>query len=174
MKSKRKHFLALSLAGIGAIGAFASVSAASLQAGTPTRARDEVRTAIKQAFTVGDYQAYLATTKDYKVGVPILTEAQFNTVIQANKLRMSGDIAGAKKLLDDAGIKPQSHNNKNKRGGAGLKQNLTDAQKTTMKQAREFMKAGKQDEAKALLTSAGITLPAHRGGMHATQKNQQL
>jgi hypothetical protein len=43
-----------------------------------------------------------------------------------------------------------------------------------MKQARELMKEGKQDEAKALLTSVGITLPAHRGGMHATQKNQQL
>jgi hypothetical protein len=107
MKSKRKHFLALSLAGIGAIGAFASVSAASIQAGTPTATRDQVKTAIKQAFTVGDYQAYLATTKDYKVGVPVLTEAQFNAMVQANKLRASGDVAGAKKILDQAGIKPQ-------------------------------------------------------------------
>lgn len=120
MKSKRKHLLALSLAGIGAIGAFASVSASSLQAGTPSKARDEVRSAIKQAFTVGDYQEYLTTTKDYHVDVPVLTEVQFNAVVQAHKLRTIGDIIGAKKLLDEAGIKPSSHRFKHKPDDHGI------------------------------------------------------
>lgn len=107
MKSKRKYFLALSLASIGAIGAFASVSAASISAGAPSKVRDEVRTAIKQAFTTNDYQSYLATTKDYKVGAPILTEAQFHAMVEAQKLKASGDKAGAKKILESAGLKPE-------------------------------------------------------------------
>jgi hypothetical protein len=161
MKLKRKHFLALSLAGIGAIGAFASVSAASIQAGAPTKVRDEVRTAIKQAFTSGDYQAYLATTKDYKIGVPVLTETQFNAMVQADKLRASGDKAGAKALLEQSGLKAPTRTEKDVTRGT-TKANrtpLTDAQKATMKQVHELMKAGKQTEAKALLDSAGIKIP---------------
>ena len=167
MKSKRKHFLALSLAGIGAISAFASVNAASIQAGTPSRTRDQVRSAIKQAFTVGDYQAYLATTKDYKIGVPVLTEAQFNAMVQADKLRAAGDKAGAKKLLADAGIKPPMHNKKGLQGDRGFGKEmsqLTDAQKATLKQSQALMKEGKQAEAKALLDAAGIQIP--RGKAH--------
>lgn len=108
MKLKRRYFLALSLASIGAISAFASVSAASIQAGTPNRVRDEVRTAIKQAFNTNDYQGYLATTKDYKIGVPILTEVQFHAMVEAQRLRVSGDKEGAKKLLESAGLKPDA------------------------------------------------------------------
>lgn len=118
MKSKRRYFLALSLASIGAIGAFASVSAASIQAGAPNKVRDEVRTAIKQAFNTNDYQSYLATAKDYKVGVPILTEVQFHAMVEAQKLRASGDKTGAKKLLESVGLKPEmskhSRDHKNK------------------------------------------------------------
>jgi len=162
MKSKRKHFLALSLAGIGAIGAFASVNAASIQAGIPNKERDQVRTAIKQAFIVGDYQSYLATTKDYKVGVPVLTEVQFNAVVAANKLKATGDTIGAKKLLDGAGIKPPMQNKKGLQGDQGIskvKTQVTDAQKASMTQAETLRKAGKQVEAKALLDAAGSKMP---------------
>lgn len=162
MKSKRKHFLALSLAGIGAIGAFASVSASSLHAGTPGRARDEVRSAIKQAFTVGDYQEYLVTTKDYNIDIPVLTEVQFDAVVQAHKLRTAGDTLGAKKLLDEAGIKPPTNTSSRKHGDHRIGKSwiaLTDTQKATLKQVRNLMKAGKQNEAKVLLDSAGITIP---------------
>ena len=116
MKSKRRYFLALSLASIGAIGAFASVSAASIQAGVPSKVRDEARTAIKQAFSTNDYQSYLATAKDYKVGVPILTEVQFHAMVEAQKLRASGDKMGAKKLLESVGLKPEmgKHNRDHK------------------------------------------------------------
>ena len=171
MKSKRKHFLALSLAGMGAIGAFASVSAASIQAGIPNKDRDIVRTAIQQAVTNGDYQAYLATTKEYKIGVPVLTEAQFATMVQAHKLRMSGDMSGAKKLLDDAKITPP-----HKGEGKGAMQRdvvkrkdltaLSDAQKATMRQALELRMAGKESEAQTLLSQAGIHMPGKGMGMH--------
>lgn len=166
MKSKRKHFLALSLASIGAIGAFASVSAASIQSGLTNKDRDEVRTAIKQAVTAGDYQAYLATTKEYKIGVPVLTENQFSVMVQAHKLRMAGDTAGAKKLLDDAKIsgkegKGVTHAQIGKRKEMTA---LTDTQKTVMRQALLLRKAGKTAEADTMLKNAGITLPMHKGG----------
>ena len=103
--NKRKHFIVMSLASLGVISAFASVSAASLQAGTTTRMRDKAQTAIKEAFTTGDYQTYLAAVKDSKA--PVLTEVQFNAMVQAQKLRASGDITGAKKVLSDAGVKPE-------------------------------------------------------------------
>ncbi|MBP6948735.1 MAG: hypothetical protein KBC41_01370 [Candidatus Pacebacteria bacterium] len=169
MKSKRKHFLALSLASIGAIGAFASVSAASIQSGLTNKDRDEVRTAIKQAVTAGDYQAYLATTKEYKIGVPVLTESQFSVMVQAHKLRALGDNAGAKKLLDDAKITPPQSKEGN--GGMGSKLGkrkdmtaFTDTQKTVMRQALLLRKEGKTTEADTLLKNAGINTPFHKGG----------
>lgn len=159
MKSKRKQFLAFSLASIGAIGAFASVNAASIQAGTTTKTRDEAREAIKQAVNNGDYQAYLATTKDYKVGVPVLTEGQFRTMIQAGKLRAGGDKVGAKKLLDEAGIKAPKQNKKRLEGKNGDKREkapLTEAQKTAIEKAKVLRKEGKKEEAKEVLNTAGI------------------
>jgi uncharacterized short protein YbdD (DUF466 family) len=89
MKSKRKRLLVFSLAAMGAVGAFASLNAASLQAGTPSRSRNEVLTAIKQAVTVGDYQSYLETAKEYRVGVPVLTETQFNAMLEASRSKNS-------------------------------------------------------------------------------------
>lgn len=165
--NKRKHFIALSLASIGAIGAFASVNAASLPAGTTTATRDKVRTDIKQAVTNGDYQAFLAATKNNKAGTVTITEAQFSAMVSANKLRASGDIAGAKKLLDEAGIKPPTHSKKSVRGDHGLGKEtatLTDAQKAIVKQAQTLFKAGKQGEAQALLDKAGIKTSLHKKG----------
>ena len=179
MNTKHKRFIALYLAGIGAIGAFASVSAASISAGTTTQTRDQIHTVIKQAFATGDYQTFLAVTKKDDKDEPIITEAQFNAMIEAQKLRAAGDVAGAKKILDDAGIKPPVYGKTGKGGhhefGKEMKGHmraLTDAQKEIMKQARELMKTGKKDEANALLKNAGIALPFHRGGMTASTTGQ--
>ncbi len=163
--NKRKQFLALYLASIGAFGALASVSAATLPAGTPKKVRDEALTAIKQAITNGDYQAFIAATKNSRAGTSTITEAQFNAMVQANKLRVAGDIAGAKKILSDAGIKPPMLGNYKKIGKSGVrvtkneKATLTDAQKAILKQAQDLFKAGKTVEAQTLLTNAGIKMP---------------
>ncbi|MFA6608625.1 MAG: hypothetical protein WCT07_01830 [Candidatus Paceibacterota bacterium] len=183
--NKRKYFLALSLASLGSVGAFASVSAASLPANTRMANRDQVHTAIQQAFTTGDYQAFLAASKDSKMGASIITEAQFNTMIQAQKLRASGDFTGAKKLLDEAGIKPPMQNKQNSKnekfdnrgvhkGEMGRNQEmrqLTEAQKETMKQAQELFRAGKQTEAKTLLNNAGINRPEYKEPAISKVKN---
>lgn len=160
--NKRKQFLALYLASIGAFGALASVSAATLPAGTSTKVRDQALTAIKQAITNGDYQAFLAATKNSRAGMSTITEVQFNAMVAANKLRAAGDIAGAKKLLSDAGIKPPMLGIMGKYSDRGIKKgmaNLTDNQKATLKQAQDLMKAGKTAEAETLLINAGIKMP---------------
>lgn len=54
-------------------------------------------------------------------------------------------------------------------GKHGFMQNLTDAQKAAMQQAKTLFDAGKKDEAKALLQQNGITIPEgghSRGRMH--------
>lgn len=179
MNTKHRRFIALYLAGIGAIGAFASVSAASISAGTTTQTRDQIHTAIKQAFATGDYQTFLAVTKKDDKDEPIITEAQFNAMIEAQKLRAAGDMAGAKKILDDAGIKPPVHGKTGKGGHHELRKEmkghmpaLTDAQKETMKQARELMKAGKKNENNVLLEGESITHPSHRGHITASTTGQ--
>ncbi len=163
MKTKRAHYLALTLASIGAVGAFASVSAASIATGTPTEVRDQVHTAIKQAFTADDYQAYLAITKDHSSKMPVLTETQFHAMVQAQKLRASGDIAGAKKILDEIGIKPPPHMEGMKgEHKEGSMKHLTDAQKATLAQAKTLFEAGNKTEAQALLVASGIKMPEHK------------
>ncbi len=48
--------------------------------------------------------------------------------------------------------------------GAGMRQELTSAQKAIMTQVKVLFDAGKKDEAKALLTANGINLPAKGAG----------
>lgn len=48
--------------------------------------------------------------------------------------------------------------------------NLTDAQKAVMEQAKTLFDAGKSDEAKTLLTNAGIQMPQGHRGMGADMK----
>ncbi len=174
MKNKRAQFLALTLASIGAVGAFSSVSAASVASGTPETVRDQVHTAMKQAFTADDYQAYLAVTKDHPSKMPVLTEEQFHAMVQAQKLRASGDTAGAQKVLDAAGIKPPTHGKKGKHGDRDredMMSNLTDAQKATLAQAKTLFEAGKITEGQALLDSAGIKMPMER--FHEKHENEK-
>lgn len=174
MNINYKQFLAFSLVGVSALGAIATANAASLSTttdlATTKTTHEQVRSAIKQALSSGDYQAFLTATKDKPTDVPTITEAQFNILVQAEKLRTAGDEAGAKKLLDDAGIKtlPFGEGRDHHRGHGEMNMpNLTDAQKETLKQAKTLFEAGKKDEAETLLKNAGIKMPMHReGGEH--------
>jgi hypothetical protein len=58
--------------------------------------------------------------------------------------------------------------------GARMMQNLTDAQKTVLDQAKKLFEAGKKDEAKTLLEQNGIRGPAGRGqGMKGKMMNRK-
>lgn len=175
MNKKRTQIIAFTLASVCALGSFASVSAASVQSMVGKEKRDQIHTAIKQAFTADDYQAYLTVTKDFPSKMPVLTEVQFHAMVQAQKLRISGDKIGAEKILNDVGITPPtfSHMRHDRQGKPGLgnkMSNLTEEQKTILKKVRDLMKQGKTEEAKALLKNAGITSPLHT--KKATNTNQ--
>ncbi|MCC7522681.1 hypothetical protein IT407_02690 [Candidatus Uhrbacteria bacterium] len=92
-----------------------------------------------------------------------LTDAQKEAVKQAQALHEQ-----AREILEKAGLPahPFAH------GRPFMKKlNLTDEQKATLEQAMTLRKEGKQDEAKALLESAGIQIPGKgmRGLGHRPQ-----
>lgn len=127
-------------------------------------------TAIKTAITNNDYSAFLSAVAQAKAALPVdapalptITQAQFNTIVQAEKLRVSGDHTGAMKLLTDAGITFPGFGGMHK-GMGHMMANLTPSQQTAMSQAHDLRQSGKQSEADALLKAAGITMPAK--GMH--------
>lgn len=94
-----------------------------------------------------------------------LTDTQKETLKQARALADAGKPEEAKILLTNAGIKIPEHKGPFVEGAHPRFANLTDAQKNVMKEARTLIKDGKLDEAKALLTNAGIQPPMPQ--MHA-------
>ena len=151
------------LTGLGAIGItslmlFSSVSAANIT-DTPKRARpnDAVHTAIKLAVTNDDYAAFKTATASMPKPQDAveITETVFEQMVQAEKLRAAGDQAGAKAIMDKLGLKRPGGGHMKK--GPGMNGNMTDAQKTALKQSHTLMRPGKQDEANAgLKKAAGI------------------
>lgn len=105
------------------------------------------------------FKALLANTKN-KPNTPEITEAIFAKMVEAHKLKLAGDTAGAKKIMDELGLRKMK---------GGLHTKLTDAQKATLKEAKALRDAGKKDEAKALLEKAGIK----KHIMHKHHKNTQ-
>lgn len=189
MNKHKKNLLALSIAGMGALTALYSVSAASITTGTSVPNVSTTRTfgvghvdnvnhiAIKTAITNGDYQAFLTATKNKPEGVAAITQEQFNVMVAAEKLRASGDTVGAKKLLTDAGIKGRgmAMGGKVHMKGKGSKgafiSTLTDAQKATLEQVHTLIKSGNKTEAQALLKNSGIVFPT-RKNVTTTQSTQ--
>lgn len=98
-----------------------------------------------------------------------LTPKQKEILKQAKALTDAGKPEEAKTLLTDAGIKIPEHKGPFLGEAHPRFANLTEAQKTAMKEARALIKAGKKAEAKALLDSAGIIHPT--SSATSTQKN---
>ncbi len=85
-----------------------------------------------------------------------LTDTQKETLKQAKQLSSEGKEEEAKTLLLNAGIKIPEHKGPFLGEPDGRFTNLTDLQKTAMKEARALIKDGKMDEAKQVLNAAGI------------------
>lgn len=164
MKTKNKNLLVKYLAGIGALGVIATASAASTQTNSTNIEHGKFNIEVRQALDKGDYQAFLVATKNKPASAQTITEEQFRAIVQANKLISAGDVTGAKKLLDETGVKdPVNHSRIGERGGSrGIRgggvgmSNLTDSQKETMNKAHDLFLSGKNAEAKTLLDNAGI------------------
>ncbi len=70
--------------------------------------RHQKMQAVKDAIANNDYQAFLDATADAPRKMEI-SETQFSVLVRAHALHEAGDMAGAKTLLDEAGIKPPHH-----------------------------------------------------------------
>lgn len=101
-----------------------------------------------------------AATPTTQTNSATLTDAQKAAVQQAQELRKQAD-----DILEKAGL-PVRAFGRFHHPSMGERPQLTDDQKTAMKQAMDLRKEGKEDEAKAVLEKAGITLPTGRGFGH--------
>lgn len=105
---------------------------------------------IKTALNTNNYVLFTTTIKDggFK---EVVSQAEFDTMVLAYNKAKTGDVKGAQKLIKDAKLNPLLN-----RFILGQHLELTDAQKTAIKQASVLAKQGKIEEAKAVLKAAGL------------------
>ncbi len=161
---KKRNTLAMGLGMLGIASALAATSAYAASDSTTTIRKgprnDAQHQAVHAALLANDYAAFKTAIAQVQkpANAPEITEVVFAKMVEAEKLRQSGDMAGAEKILSALGFKTGPHGDG--KGGRGTPPNLTDVQKTAWEQAHTLMEQGKRDEAKAVLTAAGITPPA--------------
>lgn len=107
------------------------------------------KTAIENALKNNDYVLFTNTLRSLNISETI-TNTQFGVLVNAYGLFKANKPADAVKLLQDNNVNPILIKFINNRP------DLTDAQKQTLKQASDLIKAGKIDEAKALIKTAGL------------------
>lgn len=74
---------------------------------------------MKAAIESGDYEAFKALVDDSHFAGIIDTQAKFDKLVEACKLKDSGDNEGAKAIMDELGVKPPQGNMGHGRGGRG-------------------------------------------------------
>lgn len=105
--------------------------------------------AIENSLKNGDYNLFINTIKSLGINETI-TNDQFNVLVSAYNLFKTNKKDDAIKLLQDNKVNPLLIKFINNRP------DLTDAQKTILKNASDLIKQGKIDEAKALIKTAGL------------------
>jgi hypothetical protein len=146
---KRKALMTLVFVGAASLPFLVSA------AGTNTKIRPH-KVAIESALDSNNYEAFKNLIN--KDSSSVITEEIFQKLVTARSLQKAGDKVGAEKIMTELGLKKSKVNHLK-----GFFQNLTDAQKEVLKHAKELTDAGKAEEAKILLTNAGIKIPEHRG-----------
>lgn len=165
IKNTAQMLAVLGLVGMSTFGM--SAHAQDIQDNEQTTATHDTRSfhksAIDQALTNNDYEAFKKATagKPKPPDSPEVTEAVFAKMVEAHKLKLAGDTAGAEKIMSDLGFKKPDFSKKHfGKTHKFDKSTLTEAQKTAFKEAHTLRKDGKDAEAKALLEKAGITIPS--------------
>ncbi len=104
---------------------------------------------IETSFKNNDYNLFVQTLKNLNIKDTV-TKEQFAVLVNAYNLFKNNKQVEAVKLLKDNNINPLLIKFVNNR------QDLTDAQKDSLKKASDLIKQGKIDEAKAILSSIGL------------------
>lgn len=149
------------IAGLGVLGLVGALATTSANAQSIKNTLGSIRQApqheaVHAALLANDYKAFKTAIAAVPKppDAPEITEAIFSKMAEAEKLRQSGDRAGAEKIMKELGFKvPGGH-----RKGSMMK-NLTSPQKAALEQAKTLMEAGKPDEAQKVLSDAGIKRP---------------
>lgn len=105
---------------------------------------------IKTALNTNDYALFTKTITDSGFK-GVVSQIEFNTMVLAYNKAKTGDIQGAQKIIKDANLNPLLV-----RFIMNQHLELTDTQKTAIKQASVLSKQGKIEEAKAVLKAAGL------------------
>ncbi len=150
---KRKALMTLVFVGAASLPFFVSAAQVTTNKTRPNKI------AIENALDSGDYTTFKnLTSSNNRFGNIEITEEIFLKLVEAHRLRKAGDKVGAEKIMTELGLKKPDLDRMGK-----FFQNLTDAQKATLQQAKTLADAGKMDEAKTLLTNAGIKIPEYKG-----------
>ncbi len=107
------------------------------------------KTAIENALKNNDYNLFITTLKGFGITENV-TNDEFNVLVSAYNLFKSNKKAEAIKLLQENKVNPILIKFINNRP------DLTDEQKTILKNASDLIKQGKIDEGKALIQTAGL------------------
>ncbi len=107
------------------------------------------KTAIENALKNNDYNLFITTLKGFGI-TETVTNDEFNVLVSAYNLFKSNKKAEAIKLLQENKVNPILIKFINNRP------DLTDEQKTILKNASDLIKQGKIDEGKALIQTAGL------------------
>jgi hypothetical protein len=110
-----------------------------------------VKSSIEAALKANDYTAFTTALAQTPFAGKVSQE-QFTALVKAYGLYQSGDVTGAQAALVTAKIDPTIVPMVKEY----MKAKLTDAQKIAVEQAKKLFDAGKIDEAKAVLTTAGL------------------
>ena len=142
-------------------GAKETLEAAGITKETFKQVREvakEAKQAVHAAVEAGDYEAFKIAVADSPLADIITTEADFEQFVEAHELRVSGDKAGAKEILEELGIEPHKHGHKHGNKGlrAEARELLTEEQREALQVAHE---ANDKEAVRAIFAEAGIELP---------------
>lgn len=159
MKKRNKVLLAFGT--LGVLSMMLTSTAHASSGGMMSAMHKVSHEAVHNALISNDYTAFknAISSLPQAKNMPTVTPEIFAKLVEAEKLKDAGDIAGAKKIMQTLGF--PGHKGKMMMNHFNKMQKLTDAQKETLKQANELFKAGKDAEAKQLLENAGIEKPMH-------------
>lgn len=127
-KSRASYYKTIGAAALGLALVGGGMSAYAADGDTTATQIQENREAIHQALEDGDYETWKSLIDEKHDAMDekheeMTSEETFTTLQEAQELRESGDIEGARELLEEAGIdKPGKgmHGKKGMRGGKGL------------------------------------------------------
>lgn len=162
---KKRHAFTVALGVLGIAGLVFGASYAFADTKQSFGPRHEERQAMRDALEAGDYDAFVKATADLPKpdDAPAITEAIFEKMVEAHKLRQAGDLDGARAIMEELGF-PFKRSMTPPGAMRGPKfENLTDEQKDAMQKAHELFRSGDEELAKATLEDAGLELPPFRG-----------